>query len=116
MAILKAAPKGAEVLDLAAARTARVEARAGQPLPVIKLSAGFVELNSEIDLSVTEFLVEGQTRKALERLLADPADVDALYAEGISTEDFGLIFKFVAGKVSGELSASTTPLKPTGKK
>lgn len=102
MSILKNAPEGAEVLDLGAARVARAEARQGKPLPVIKLSAGYVEVSPEMDvLSADDFRV-GRIRQGLEKLLADPADVDELVKDGLSKPDLESIVEFVTGNSLGE--------------
>ena len=115
MSISKKAPEGSQVLDLGAARTARAEARAGQSAPVIKLSAGYVEIKAEMDVLVAEDLVNGKISSALSRLLADPADVDALMAEGITDEDLQSIVEFAAGKKLGESTASSKLSKSIGK-
>jgi hypothetical protein len=109
MAILKEAPAGANVLDLGAARAARAEARAatGAVDPVIKLTAGFVPIKPEFDVTVAELLVGGKIREALAALLVDPADVDSLISEGISAQDLNAIVAFVGASV-GESQASST--------
>ena len=111
MAILKTAPAGARVLDLGGARAARAEARAaaGESNPVIKLSAGYIELNSEVGLEVAILLQGENIKGGLAGLLADPADVDLLIADGVSAEDLELLMKFVTGVSLGEFSASPTP-------
>jgi hypothetical protein len=116
MAISKKAPEGANVLDLGALRTARAEARAGQPSPVIKLSAGYIDIKPEMDVFVAEDLIAGKIKSALTRLLADPADVDALLAEGVTDDDLQGIIEFAAGKKLGESLASSTLSPSTGKK
>lgn len=109
MAILSSAPEGAEVLDLDAARAARAEARAaaGKGLPLIKVSAGYVEAKPEIDLECAEDFLAGRFRDGLAKLLADPADVDALWAGGLSRADLDTIGEFVNGATSGESPASS---------
>lgn len=102
MSILTEAPAGAEVLDLGAARAARAEARKGQPLPVIKLSAGFVEVSPEMDVMSAEDFAAGRLREGLAKLLADPADVDELIAGGVSKDDLEQIVQFVTGNSLGE--------------
>jgi len=105
MAIVKKAPAGAKVFDLPAARTARAEARAGEPSSFIKLSAGYVEIKPELEISVLDLLNEGSIKEAFVRLFVDPKDADALFAEGVSDQDAKAIFEFVAGKSLGELTA-----------
>ena len=102
MSILKTAPEGAEVLDLGAARVARAEARQGKPLPVIKLSAGFVEVSAEMDVMSADDFAAGRIREGLAKLLADPTDVDELVKGGISKDDLEQIVQFVTGKSLGE--------------
>lgn len=104
MAILKDAPEGAKVLDLAAARAARDEARAkaGETSAVIKLEAGFVEVKPEIDVLCAEDFKEGRIRLGLAKLLADPDDIDALVERGLSQGDLEAIVTFVTGVSLGE--------------
>ena len=102
MSILKTAPEGAEVLDLGAARVARAEARQGKPLPVIKLSAGFVEVSAEMDVMSADDFAAGRIKEGLAKLLADPTDVDELVKGGISKDDLEQIVQFVTGKSLGE--------------
>lgn len=102
MAILTAAPEGAEVLDLDAARAARAEARQGKPLPVIKLSAGYVEVSPEMDVLSADDFANGHIKEGLAKLLADPADVDVLAQGGISKDDLQAIVQFVTGNSLGE--------------
>jgi hypothetical protein len=116
MTISKKAPEGADVLDLGAARAARAEARAGHPNPVIRLSSGFVDLKPEMDILIAEDLTGGKVKSALVRLLADPADADALLAEGISDDDLKAIIEFATGKNLGESSASSKLSLSSGKK
>ncbi len=108
MAILSAAPEGAKVLDLDAARAARAEARAaaGESLPVIKVAAGFVPVRAEVDLECAEDFTAGRFRAGLARLLADPADVDAVLAGGLSKDDLEAITLLVTGVSLGESQAS----------
>ena len=105
MAIVKKAPTGAKVFDLPAARTARAEARKGEPAVFLKLTAGYVEIKPELDIFVIEELLQGQVKPALVRLFVDPADADALLKEGICDADMKAIFEFAAGKELGELKA-----------
>jgi hypothetical protein len=116
MSLLKKAPAGVEVLDLVAARAARAEARAGQALPVIKVSAGFVEIKAEFDLSAGEEFATGNLRAGLAKLVADPADVDLIMDGGLSKDDLESITQFVVGKSLGESEASAKLLKSVGKK
>lgn len=108
MAILSAAPEGARVLDLDAARAARAEARAaaGEGLPLIKVSAGFVEVRAEVDLTAAEDFLAGKFREGLALLLADPADIDAVLAGGLSKDDLDAIGTFITGASAGESPAS----------
>lgn len=108
MAILTEAPEAANIIDLDAARKARAEARAesGGEVTVIKLAAGFVECRPEFSLSVVEKLRSSDIRGALADLLLDPADTDALLAEGVTAQDLGVIVSFVGASV-GEALAST---------
>lgn len=108
MTIRTEAPEGARVLDLEAARAARAEARVGQPLPVVKLSAGYIDVKPEIDLLCVEDLKAGRFREGLARLLADPDDVDTLLSSGLTDADALLLTKFVTGQEPGESSASPT--------
>lgn len=102
MAILKSAPAGAQVLDLGAARVARAEARQGQPLPVIKLGAGFVQVSPEMDVLSADDFAAGRIREGLSKLLADPTDVDELVKGGVSKDDLEAIVQFVTGVSLGE--------------
>lgn len=104
MAITNEAPKGAAVLDLEAARAARVEARvaAGEANPVIKLAAGYVEVNAEVDVLSAEDFAAGRIRDGLAKMLADPADIDVLVEHGLSAEDLKAIVEFISGVSLGE--------------
>ena len=104
MAILNEAPKGAKVLDLEAGRVARAEARAadGAANPVIKLAAGFVEVLPEVTIAVATAFEQGNIREGLAGLLVDPADVDALFADGLTAKDMEEITKFLSGLSLGE--------------
>ena len=104
MAITNEAPKGAPVLDLEAARAARVEARAaaGEANPVIKLAAGYVEVNPEMDVLSAEDFTAGRIRDGLAKMLADPADIEVLVEQGISAEDLKAIVEFISGVSLGE--------------
>ena len=114
MTILKVAPDGANVLDLGAERAARAEARAaaGEGVPFIRLSVGYVEVKPEIPISVADLLLI-DTKGGLAGLLADPADIDALYAE-ITTGDMEALTEFITGKSLGELQASVAASQRTG--
>ena len=107
MAIVKKAPAGAKVLDLPSARSARAEARVGEPASFIKLSAGYVEIKPELDILAVEDLKAGNPKAALLRLFADPSDVEAVASEGLTDEDLKAIFEFAVGKSLGELTASS---------
>ena len=111
MAVLKVAPVGAQVLDLVANRAARAEARAaaGEGLPVVHLDAGYVEVKAEVDLLSAEDFSKGEYRAGLAKLLADPADIDVLIAEGLSAADIEALTEFVTGDTLGESSASSKP-------
>jgi hypothetical protein len=50
--------------------------------------------------------MEERVREGIAMLLADPADVDALYKDGLSAEDLGVIVEHISGKSLGELQAS----------
>lgn len=102
MAILDRAPDGAEVLDLGAARAARKEARGDLPKPVIKLTAGFVEINPEFDVLSAEDFAAGHIKAGLARVLADPTDIDELVKGGLSQADLEAIVSFVTGRSLGE--------------
>lgn len=104
MAILNELPKGAEVLDLGAARVARAEARTTQNF--IKLTAGYIEAKGEVPISSAILIAKGEIEGALAALLVDPADVDALIADGLTANDIEAITMFVTGKTVGELQAS----------
>lgn len=108
MTILKKAPEGAQVLDLGAARAARAEVRAsrGEGNPYLKLAAGFVQVKPEIPL-IAAFMFQAEHIEAgLKEMLVDPADVEALLADGLTSEDMKELAKFVAGKSLGESLAS----------
>lgn len=109
MAILKSAPEGAQVLDLDAARVARMEARAAAGLGslFIKLAAGYVEVKPEVDLLAGDAFTSGRLADGLSKLLADPADVEAILAGGLSKDDLEEITRFVTGLSVGESPAST---------
>jgi hypothetical protein len=115
MSLVKKVPFGAEILDLVGARTARAEARAGQALPHIKIAGGYIPIQPEFDLTSSEALLKGDVRLGLERLLADPADVDLIMNGGLTGEDLSAIVKFVVGKTVGESAASVERLKSVGK-
>ena len=102
MSILKKAPEGARVYDLAGARAARAEARVGVELPLIKLTAGFVQMLPEVDLRAAEDFAAGNMRAGLSRILADPEDAAALLDGGLSAEDLKEIVGFASGMTLGE--------------
>jgi hypothetical protein len=110
MSILKAAPSGASVLDLGAARAARAEARAaaGEGNPFIKLDAGYVEVRPEFDITLALDFQNENIEGGLAKLLVDPTDVAVLLSEGLTTGDLTAITQFVSGKSLGESSASPT--------
>jgi len=101
MAILSSAPESADVLDLGAARAARAEAR-GDAKQYIKLSAGFIEVRPELPIEAAFLFQAEDVRGGLALMLVDPADVDALMADGLSAEDLAEIAKFTTGKPLGE--------------
>jgi hypothetical protein len=102
MAILKDAPEGAQVLDLNAARAARIELSSKS---FIKLTAGYIETKAEVPLSAAFAINTGDIAGALGQLLADPTDVDALIADGLTSGDIEAITIFIAGKPVGESKA-----------
>ena len=110
MTILKKAPAGAEVLDLGAARVARAEARAaeGKSGRFLKISAGFIEVKVEIPVEVA-FTLQADVKEGLAGILVDPKDVDALLADGLSSQDLEAMTDLVTGKSLGESSASPKP-------
>ena len=110
MSILKKAPAGAEVLDLGAARVARAEARVaeGKAGRFLKISAGYIECKVEIPVEVA-FTLEVDLKAGLAGLLVDPADVDVLIKDGLSSQDLEAMTDLVTGKSLGESSASPTP-------
>jgi hypothetical protein len=114
LSILKAAPEGAKVLDLGAERAARAEVRAaeGDGVPYLRLSVGFVEVKAEIPLAVAD-LIMVDTKAGLAGLLADPADIEALYGE-ITTGDLEALTAFITGKSLGELRASAASSQNDG--
>lgn len=102
MSILKKAPEGVEVLDLAPIRAARAEALTGQPLRVIKLEAGYVGVKAELDVMSADDFAAGHIKAGLAKLLADPADVDVLVKDGLTKDDLNTIVEFVTGNSLGE--------------
>ena len=110
MTIRKKVPEGAEVLDLGAARAARAEARAAEGLGAkfLKISAGFIEVKVEIPVEVA-FTLQSDIKAGLAGILVDPADVDALLADGLTAQDLEAMTDLVTGKSLGESSASPTP-------
>lgn len=111
MSILLDIPSGARALDLGAARVARAEARAaaGESNPFLKLSAGYVEVKPEFALTVAFAFKNEDIRGGLEGMLVDPTDVDALLADGLTSQDLQDIAKFVTGTSLGESAASPKP-------
>ena len=104
MAILSEAPKGAEILDLGAARAARAEARSGQPY--IKLSAGYVPANAEVRIDTAFLIDQGDVKGTLACLVTDPDDVEALLKDGLTAQDIQAIMQWITGLTVGESQAS----------
>ena len=102
MAILKTAPDGADVLDLAAARTARAEAHAWEPYPLIRLAAGFVEVRREIDVTAADDFAAGKFKPGLMKLLVDATDVEELVKGGFTRDDLDAVTRFITGRHLGE--------------
>ena len=104
MAILSEVPAGADVLDLGAARAARAEVRAesGKGSVFVKLAAGFVEVRAEFSLQTAFDFKSEDIKAGLAGLLVDPADVDALLADGLTAQDLEEITKLVSGVTLGE--------------
>ena len=102
MSILKKAPEGVEVLDLAPIRAARAEALSGKPLRMIKIAAGYVEVKAELDVMAADDFALNHIRSGLSKLLADPADVDVLVKDGLTKDDINTIVEFVTGNSLGE--------------
>ncbi len=102
------APEGANVLDLAALRVARQEARAaaGKTVSLIKLAAGYVEVVPEVPLEAAFAFEQGDLKGGLSSMLTDPADVDALLADGLTGEDIKAISNFLQAEL-GEAAASS---------
>jgi len=98
------APEGAKVLDFTALRAAREEARAGRPLPVIKLAAGFVTCVAEVPIEAGYLLSDGKIREALEILLADPADAVAVLGDGLTAQDLTELFAFLRTSLGESLA------------
>jgi len=109
MSVLLTAPEGANVLDLGAARAARAEVRAseGVSAPYLKLAAGYVPVKPEFDITVALDFQAEDIRGGLEKLLADPADLDLLLADGLSKQDLEEITQFLVGSTLGESPASS---------
>ena len=107
MAILNEAPKGAEVLDLGAARVARAEARtaAGKHSAYIKLAAGYIEVQPEVPLNAALLFEQNDLAGGLALLLVDADDATALLADGLTAEDLKSIIEFISGKTPGESKA-----------
>lgn len=103
MALLNELPEGAQVLDLGAARVARAEASTTRSF--LKLAAGYVEVKSEVPLQAAFSVADADIKGALASLLADPADFDALLADGLTSGDITAITEFIAGKSLGESQA-----------
>ena len=108
MAISKKAPSGAQILDLGAARAARAEERAkgGAPQSFLKLSAGFVPVAAEVDVTTALDFQNQNIERGLSKLLADPDDLAVLLEDGITGEDLQAILEFITGVPAGESSAS----------
>lgn len=106
MAIVSSAPEGASVLDLAAERAARAEARSAQGKgdPYIKLEAGFVQVYPEVPLSAAFLFQDGKVKEGLALLLVDEADIELLWPT-LTKDDFEAISNFIAGKSVGESEA-----------
>ena len=100
MALINELPEGAEVFDLGAARVARAEARTTKSY--IKLAKGYVETVTEIPLAAAFAITDDNIKGALSLFVADPADVDALLADGLTSGDIQAITQFIAGKSLGE--------------
>lgn len=111
--ISETAPEGAKVLDLSALRLARAEARTDQPLPVIKLSTGFVTCVAEVPIEAGYLLGEGKVLETLQLLCADPADADAIIADGLTAQDLSELLTFLRTSL-GESSASSQSSRSTG--
>lgn len=103
MPIIDSVPDGADVLDLGSMRAARAEARAaaGKGKSFIKLSMGYVEVCSEIPISVLTDLLGEKIEEGLAGLLADPTDVALLLPE-LTANDLAALTTFITGKSLGE--------------
>ena len=110
MTILNAAPDGAQVLDLGAARAARAEARASEGLGAkfLKISAGYIEVKTEIPVEVA-YTLQSDIKAGLAGMLVDPDDVNALFKDGLTSQDLEAMEALITGKSLGESSASPTP-------
>lgn len=108
MAILEQAPEGAPVLDLVALRAARAEVRAqaGEQAPVIKLSAGFVQLAAEIPVDAAILFSESDIRGGLAAMLADPSDIDVLLKSGLTARDIAALTTFLNTSLGESLASS----------
>lgn len=108
MTVLKSAPEGAKVIDLDQFRKVRAEVRdqAGVAASLVKLAAGYVPVKAEIPLEATFLFQEGKLRPGLESMLEDPADVDALLADGLTAQDLSAIITFL-NEQAGEALASS---------
>jgi len=104
--ILKDAPAGSAILDLEAVRAARTEAHKDEAGPVVKVSAGYLQLRREIDVTAGMDFARAKFREGLEKLLEDPADVDDLLSGGFSTDDINAVINFISGRSLGESPAS----------
>lgn len=102
MTILTAAPDGAQVIDLVAARAAQAEIDATLPPILLKLDVGYVELKREFDVLCAEDFTGGRFTTGLSKLLADPADIDAISAYGLTKDDLKQITAYISGKTLGE--------------
>jgi len=106
MAIVTSLPEGASVLDLAAERAARAEARATQGLgdPFVKVDAGYVQVHPEAPIAAAFMLQDGKVKEGLALLLVDPDDVEILWPT-LSQADFEALSNFITGKTVGESEA-----------
>lgn len=98
--ILNTAPDGAKVLDLSAAHVARAEATGVARF--VKISAGYIEVNNEIDVFAADDFFQNRIRDGLSKLLKDPSDIDEIVKFGLTASDLELLTDFVLGKTPGE--------------
>lgn len=102
MSILKNAPAGAEIIDVAGARAARAEVDATLPPVLLKIDAGFIQLRRDIDVLCAEDFTSGRFREGLSKILTDPADIDELVKYGLSRPDLEQIVDHITGHALGE--------------